>query len=186
VHGFLAIALVAPCSVLFVTTSGATSRAGRALNAYFRQVNKDLQSCVVGIGTTQIELSLTLKSSTESNLINLYRAASKAEGPCDIVQNNNLLNLGTLNPPSGYPSLKNYSIEIQIWADSTSVTVLKDVEKVANDPSSTAAISNLLVASQTADANARELNHLAGEAAKKVSIKNTGGDMLIYWDLSEK
>jgi hypothetical protein len=182
----VAVALAVPCSTLFVTTSEASSKAGRALSMYFKQVNKDLGSCIVGIGTTQIELGQSLKSSTETNLINLYQAAKKAEGPCDIVQDNNLLNLGTLNPPSGYPSLKNFSIEIQIWADSTSVTVLKDVEKVANNPSSTDSISNLLSDSQTADTDARELNHLAGEAAKRVGIKNTGGDMLLYWDLTEK
>lgn len=181
------VAIAVAGNLAAVAPSGATSKAGKALSKYFKQVNADLQSCIVGIGTTQIELGYALKANaTPADLVNLYSAARQAEGPCDIAQNNNLLNLGSYNPPSGYPSLNNFSLEIQIWADSDSVTVLKDVEALANHPSSTSAASNLILDAQSADAAAHQLNAWAARAAKRDHVKNTGGDMLLYWNLSTK
>jgi hypothetical protein len=97
--------------------------------------------------------------------VKLYTAAKQAEGPCDITQNNDLLNLGTLNTPSGYSSLANFSIDAQMWADSHSVTVLKDIEAVANDPSSTADVATLNADSQTAVADGHLLVNQATRAA---------------------
>jgi hypothetical protein len=169
------------------TNSSNNSGAQSALSAYFKQVNYDLSLCVAGIGATQIELSQALSSNaTTSDYVSLYSAAKQAEGPCDIVQNNDLLNLGTMDPPSGYPSLNSFSIDAQTWADSDSVTVLKDVEAVANNPSSTADTANLLDDSQSADADGRALVEEAGKAAAAVGIKNTGGNEIIYWGLTEK
>lgn len=118
----------------------------------------------------------------------LYTAAKQAEGPCDITQNNDLLNLGTLNTPSGYSSLANFSIDAQMWADSHSVTVLKDIEAVANDPSSTADVATLNADSQTADADAdgHLLVNQATRAARQEGVKNIGGNMNLFWTLSTK
>jgi len=118
--------------------------------------------------------------------VNLYTAAKQAEGPCDITQNNDPLNLGTLNTPSGYSSLTNFSIDAQIWADSDSVTVLKDIEAVANDPSSTADVATLNADSQTAVADGHLLVNQATRAARQEGVKNTGGNMILFWTLSTK
>ena len=116
----------------------------------------------------------------------LYTAAKQAEGPCDITQNNDLLNLGTLNTPSGYSSLANFSIDAQMWADSHSVTVLKDIEAVANDPSSTADVATLIADSQTADADGHLLVNQATRVARQEGVKNIGGNMILFWTLSTK
>lgn len=120
--------------------------------------------------------------------MNLYTAAKQAEGPCDITQNNDLLNLGTLNTPSGYSSLANFSIDAQMWADSDSdsVMVLKDIEAVANDPSSTADVATLNADSQTAVADGHLLVNQATRAARQEGAKSTGGNMILFWTLSTK
>ena len=161
--------------------------AGATLTSYFKMVNNDLSQCVIGIGSTQIELGQALSSNaTKSDDVNLYQAAQQAEGPCDITQNNDLLNLGLSNAPSGYASLSDFSLNMQIWADSDSVAVLKDIEKVANDPSSTANVATLITDAQTADADAHLLNNQAVRAARQDHIKSIGGNMLLYWDLTTK
>jgi hypothetical protein len=64
-----------------------------------------------------------------------------------------------------------------MWADSDSVTVLKDIEAVANDPSSTADVATLIADSQTADADAdgHLLVNQATRAARQEGVKNIGG-----------
>jgi hypothetical protein len=161
------------------------ANSGAALTNYYKMVNHDLSSCVIGIGATQIELGQALSTSaTQSDYVNLYQAAKQAEGPCDIAQNNDLLNLGLSSPPNGYPSLANFSLDMQSWADSDSVTVLKDIENVANDPSSTAYVATLISDAQSADADAHLLNNQAIRAARQDHIKSIGGNVLLYWDLT--
>jgi hypothetical protein len=169
------------------TSAQTSSTPGTALTTYFKQVNTDLSQCVAGIGATQLELSTALGSNaTPADDVNLYSSAKQAEGPCDITQNTNLLNLGTLNAPSGYASLNNFSLDAQNWADSDSVTVLKDIEAVANDPSSTADVSNLITDSQTADADGEAVISAATAAAKQAGIKDIGGNMIVTWGLTTK
>jgi hypothetical protein len=169
------------------TSAQTSSTPGAALTTYFKQVNTDLSQCVAGIGATQLELSQALGSNaTQSDFVNLYTSAKQAEGPCDITQNNDLLNLGTLGAPSGYASLSNFSLDAQTWADSDSVTVLKDVEAVANAPSSTAAVATLISDSQTADADGEAVTSAATAAAKQAGIKDIGGNMIVLWGLTTK
>ena len=169
------------------TSAQTSSTPGAALTAYFKQVNTDLSQCVAGIGATQLELSPALASNaTQTDYVNLYTAAKQAEGPCDTTQDNDLLNLGLLSIPSGYASLNNFSIDAQIWADSDSVTVLKDIEAVANDPSSTAAVATLITDSQTADGDGQALMTAATAAAKQAGVKDTGVNMVLIWGLTTK
>lgn len=169
------------------STQGPAASAGAALSAYFTQVNNDLSLCVAGIGATQLELAQALKTTaTSSDDVNLYTEAKKAEGPCDTTQNNDLLNLGTLSPPSGYASLSNFSLDAQIWADSDSVTVLKDTEAIANNPGSTADAGNLITDSQAADGDGQALVTAAASAATQAGVKNIGGNMILTWGLSTK
>jgi hypothetical protein len=169
------------------TSAQTSSTPGAALTTYFKQVNTDLSQCVAGIGATQLELSQALgTNATQSDFVNLYTSAKQAEGPCDITQNNDLLNLGTLGAPSGYASLSNFSLDAQTWADSDSVTVLKDVEAVANAPSSTAAVATLISDSQTADADGEAVISAATAAAKQAGIKDIGGNMIVIWGLTTK
>jgi hypothetical protein len=164
------------------TSPNSAVSAGAALTSYFKTANNDLSLCVASIGTTQIELGYAVQSNaTSEDYLNLYTAAKQAEGPCDIAQNNDLLNLGSMNPPPGYPSLANFSIDLQTWADSDCVTVLKDLEALANDPQSTADAGNYITDSGTADADAHLLLNQATRAARQAGIKNIGGNMILFW-----
>lgn len=159
---------------------------GAALTAFFKQSNNQLNLCVVGIGVTQIELGQVLKAganATQTDMLNLYQAAKQAEGPCDPAQNNDLNNLTLASSPSGYATLANFGVNLASWADSDCVAVLKDVEAVANNPSSTADIANLITDAGTADADAHSLQADATRAAQQGHVKNIGGNDLLYWGL---
>ena len=63
------------------------------------------------------------------------------------------------NPPSGFVDLgpgnyASFGDHIGHWAEDENGAVLKDIQAMANDPSSTAAVSNVFTDSQTADADA--------------------------------
>jgi hypothetical protein len=105
--------------------------------------------------------------------------------------NNDILALYTFEPPTGYTSLSGngwggFGQFLQQWANSDTSQVLGDIQSVANDPTSTKDVANLLSDSQKADADATAINAAAKTAAVQAGIKHFSGLGLPVWGLQQK
>ena len=126
------------------------------------------------------------KSATESDYLTAATAAKNAAPTCSITSNNGVLNIDTTNPPSGYPTLKSITSDIQVWADQDDQQVIIDVGKVANsNGNSTGDVADLISDSQTADGDAATINSEMATAASQAGVKGWKGLGLITWGLHQ-
>ena len=126
-------------------------------------------------------------SATASDFVTGATAAKNAAPLCSITSNNGVLNVNTTNPPSGYPTLKSVTSDIQVWADQEDQQVVIDVGKVANsNGNSTGDVASLISDSQTADADAAHINSEVAAAAHQAGVKGWKGLGLVTWGLSQK
>jgi len=166
-----------------------------SLPTYFRLVNKHLSQCVAGIRATQTELAIALKpNAPAASRVPVYNAATRAIAPCTVIYSansptsidENLFKLNSVIPPSGYPSLNNFSYDAQLWADTYSLKTLRDVAAIASDPSSSADVKKLLTDSLSANTLGLQLIAEANSAAKKGGMKSTENEVILMWHLAAK
>jgi hypothetical protein len=104
-----------------------------------------------------------------------------------MTSNNDILNLGTDNPPNGYATLSSFSSDISVWADQEDQGVIIDVGKVANsNGNSTQDVANLISDSQQADADANALMGELSTAAKQAGVRNFTNLGLPIWGITQK
>ena len=130
-----------------VAPSGAASHPkAAAFTSWANKIRGELAVCEAGTVDTGIALSKMIQSSaTASDFVSGSLAAKNAAPGCSITSNNGILDINTTNPPSGYPTLKSITSDLQIWADQDDQQVIIDVGKVANsNGNSTSAISSLI------------------------------------------
>jgi hypothetical protein len=108
--------------------------------------------------------------------VTLDSAASQSKSACSY----SVTTFNSFDPPSGYPSLNGNGHDgfgnfLQHWAQTDNGKVLGNIETMANDPTSTAGVANLVIDSQQADADATAIESAAKTAATKAGIKHFGG-----------
>ena len=110
-----------------------------------------------------------------------------AHRPVQSHRNNGILNVNTTNPPSGYPTLKSITSDIQVWADQDDQQVIIDAGKVAgSDDNSTTDVASLISDSQTADSDAANVNSEMSTAASQAGVTGWKGLALPTWGLHQK
>jgi hypothetical protein len=159
-----------------------------AFLSWANQIRSDLAPCETG--TTDVEIALSKmasSSATASDFLKGATAAKNAAPSCSITSNNGILNMQGTNPPSGYPTLKSITSDLQVWADQEDQQVIIDVGKVADSNGhSTGDVASLLSDSHTADGDAAAINSEMATAASQADVKGWKGLGLITWGLRRK
>jgi hypothetical protein len=193
----MAVAAVAALGALTLTAvpAGAqkahkTSAKAKAFTSWANQIRGELAPCEAGtidVETALGEIISAGSSATESDLVTLGTAAKNGAPTCSITSNNGILNVNSTNPPSGYPTLKSITSDIQVWADSDDQQVIIDAGKVADsNGNSTSAVTSLISDSQTADGDASTINSEMKTAAHQAGVKGWKGLGLPTWGLQSK
>ena len=170
-------------------TSGSTTTAPSAkaeFKAWAAKIRQQLAVCTAETMNVQIVLGQALQDSSQSNLVALSVKAKDAQPLCQMGGTNDILDIGQNNPPSGYPTLSSFPLDLQIWADQDNAAVIGDVEKVANSNGSTASVSSLISDATSADESAATLENQIKQAAQKAGINNFEGLGLPVWGLQQK
>lgn len=191
-HGALVVLAIVATLVL-PAAAGAAAKPTAKQAAFLSWANKirhDLAPCVAGSEDTEIELSTILSKGSsvgQGDFVSLATAAKNGAPLCAIVSNNGILNINSTSPPSGYPSLKSVTSDLQIWADREDQQVIIDTGKVATtNGNSTDAAANLLSDSQKSDQDAAQINAEVKAAAHRAGVKNWKGLGLVIWGLQSK
>lgn len=167
-----------------------TSAKAKAFTSWANQIRGELAPCKAGtidVETALGEIIQAGSSATESDLVTLGTAAKNGAPLCSITGNNGILNVNTTNPPSGYPTLKSVTSDIQIWADQEDQQVIIDAGKVSSsNGSSTSAVTDLISDSHSADGDAATINAEMKKAAKQAGVKGWKGLGLPMWGLQTK
>jgi hypothetical protein len=192
----LAVATIVAVGALTLTAlpAGAqkahTSAKAKAFTSWANQIRGELAPCKAGTINVETALGLLLQagsSATAGDFVTLATAAKNGAPLCSITGNNGILNVNTTNPPSGYPTLKSITSDIQIWADQDDQQVIIDAGKVAtSDGNSTAAVTSLISDSQSADSDAATIGAEMKTAAKQAGVKGWKGLGLPAWGLQSK
>lgn len=186
---FLIMAVAGILGMLPAAAAGAakTTPRQKAFLSWANKIRGDLAPCVAGSENVEVALGTIIQagsSATEGDLVTLATAAKNGAPSCAIVSNNGILNINTTNPPSGYPSLKSVTSDLQIWADQEDQQVIIDAGKVADsNGNSTGPVADLISDSQTADQDAATINSEVKTAAKKAGVKGWKGLGLVTWGL---
>lgn len=169
------------------TTTTLSSRVA-AFQSWIHQIKSDLAAFEAGTDNVQIAFAeLLSKSATQGDLVQASLAAKNAAPECSETSSNQILNLSSDTPPSGYPSLASFSTDISVWAEQEDQGVIIDVGKVANSKGeSTGADSSLISDSQQADADARSLDAEVASAAKLAGVTHFSGLDLPIWGNTAK
>jgi hypothetical protein len=156
--------------------------------AWVNRVRSDLQVCIASTEDVEIALAEMLGTSpTSSDFVTASLAAKNGAPACSMTSSNGILDLGTDNPPNGYPTLSSFSSDISVWADQEDQGVIIDVGKVANsNGNSTQDVTNLISDSQQADADANTLMGELATAAKQAGAPNFTNLGLPIWGITQK
>ena len=160
-----------------------------AFLSWANQIRSDLAPCEAGSTNVLAELGIVISkgsSASASDFVTLATTTKTAAPLCAITSNNGILNINTTNPPSGYPTLKSITSDLQTWADQDNQQVVIDAGKVADsNGTSTGDVASLISDSQTADGDAATINSEMAAAASQAGVKNWKGLGLITWGLHQ-
>jgi len=160
-----------------------------AFLAWANHIRSELAPCEAGSTNVLTALGIILSkgsSASASDFVTLATTTKTAAPLCSITSNNGVLNINTTNPPSGYPTLKSITDDLQTWADQDDQQTIIDAGKVADsNGNSTGAVASLLSDSQTADGDAATINSELAAAAHQAGVKNWKGLGLITWGLHQ-
>ncbi|HXN63235.1 MAG TPA: hypothetical protein VN886_22520 [Acidimicrobiales bacterium] len=159
-----------------------------AFLSWANQIRIDLAPCEAG--TTDVEIALShmaASSATASDFLTGATAAKNAAPDCSITSNSGIHKIDGTSPPSGYPTLKGITSDLQVWANQDDQQVIIDVGKVADSNGhSTGDVASLLSDSQTADRDAATITSELATAASQAGVKGWKGLGLFTWGLHKK
>jgi hypothetical protein len=158
-----------------------------AFLSWANHLRNELAPCEAGSTNVLSELGIIISkasSASASDFVSLALQAKNAAPLCSMTSNNGILNIDGTNPPSGYPTLKSVTTDLQIWADQEDQKVIIDAGQVAgSNENSTGDVASLISDSQTADADAATLNSQLSAAAHLAGVKGWKGLGLVTWGL---
>jgi hypothetical protein len=180
--------------VIAIVSSGNSSKpptlAGQvsSFNSLVRTIKGDLSVCTAAASNIQIELGLILQNSTsvsQSDLVTLDTDSKNAQTACDEVDNNDILNLGTMSLSSQLASLQSLQgvpSEANNWATNDTTAVLHDIQNIAESTGSTVENDSKLQ-SDTAkgDQDANALNSQLSQSAQQLGITGAPSIGLVTW-----
>jgi hypothetical protein len=166
---------------------GRVSAKQAAFLSWANHIRSELAPCEAGSTDVLAELGIIIQeasSASASDFVTLALGAKNAAPLCSMTSNNGILNINDTNPPSGYPTLKSVTTELQVWADQDDQQVIIDAGKVANsNGNSTGDVASLISDSQRADGDAATLNSQLAAAAHRAGVKGWKGLGLVTWGL---
>lgn len=191
---FLALVALIVIIIVAIASSGNSSKppthAGQvsAFNSFVGTIKNDLSVCTAATSNIQVELGLLLQNSSsvsQSDLVTLDTDSKNAQTACDEVDNNDILNLGTMSPPgqlSSLQSLQDVPIEANSWATDDTTAVLHDIQNIAESNGSTVENDSKLQSDiAKGDQDANTLNFQLSQAAQQLRITSTPSIGLVTW-----